>query len=310
MSSDAGPGGHGGPGGDITDAETMAEMAAAGLGPDSFDDATDAGDINSPNYSDPFSGYSPGTGEAGGQFGDDTLGYEDSMSLSFAPSPAPSFGQLSQQEQNEINQVMARSIPEDPVFAQQQEEQMDNLMSLAENQQQSLNDATKSKNSFANTMLGFVPGVTNATVSDDRGMVSNEVGFDPMAAVPDALGTIASYASPFGLIGNSLVGKGVTAAAQAAVQAAMNAQDTYGINSDNSQYAEMGEPTAPAPSMDDNGGGPPRINNGYILPPRPQTASVVPTMVGNPQMSTPYAFQRQRWDENNNFILAPLRRQV
>lgn len=303
MSSD----GEGGMGADsASNPDSPNSIGVAGPG---YGDATDAGDPNSPNSQSlglGFSGFGPGTGTAGGQFGDDTLGYEDSMSLSFAPSPAPSFGQLSQQEQNEINEVMARSIPEDPVFAQQQEEQMDNLMALAENQQQSLVDATKSKNSFANTMLGFVPGVTNTTVSDNRGMVSNEVGFDPVAAVPDALGAVASYMAPFGLIGNSLVGKGVSAAAQAA----MDAQDTYSINSDTSQYAEMGEPTAPAPSMDDNGGGPPRINNGYILPPRPQTASVVPTMVGNPQMSTPYEFQRQRWDENNNFILAPLRRQV
>ena len=126
-----------------------------------------------------------------------------------------------------------------------------------------------------------------------------------MVTVPNAIKAAISYVAPMtaiGVLGSKL--------GQYAVDQIGRTMDTYDINQDDSRYAEMGEPTAPAPSMDDNGGGPPRINNGYILPPRPQTASVVPTMVGNPQMSTPYEFQRQRWDENNNFILAPLRRQV
>ena len=128
-----------------------------------------------------------------------------------------------------------------------------------------------------------------------------------MVTVPNAIKAAISYVAPMtaiGVLGSKL--------GQYAVDQIGRSMDTYDINQDDSRYAEMGEPTAPAPSTDDEGGGPYERNRNYLLP-TPMMASaatVAPSMTDSPQVLTPYVNRKQSWN-NGNFILAPIsRRQV
>ena len=215
MSSDAGPGGHAGPAGETTDAETMGEMAAASLGPDSFGDP----------------------------------GYGNTQNF-------PSF----------------------------EAQQMANV------------NAEPAYGDLANDFPGFV--------GEQNSFGQNLVD---MITIPNAIKAVISYVAPptfFGKVGANL--------ANYAVDQIGRNMDTYDVNQDESKYAEMGEPTAPAPSTDDEGGGPYERNRNYLLP-TPMMASaatVAPSMTDSPQVLTPYVNRKQSWN-NGNFILAPIsRRQV
>ena len=144
-------------------------------------------------------------------------------------------------------------------------------------------------NSFSN--------LTNTAINKAKSMVTPT----------NAMKALISYVTPMTAIGvlSSKLGN-------YAVDQIGKSMDTYDINQDDSRYSEMGEPTAPAPSMDDEGGGPPERNRNYLLPPpmMASAATVAPSMMDSPQVLTPYVNRKQSWD-NSNFILAPIsRRQV